>query len=258
MDTAVQTDDSALEDSCMHRQCPYKGKEEQMDWGRFEIDDNMDDDPDYTPDQEDLNEEELTIRMEADVNPVLENKYLVAHSCLVQLFTQCREPQCQYSTDPILRTRETLVTVTTECTDGHLYSWSSQPSDETLPWGNLSVAAAVLYSGSSYKKMATFFSHMKVPFISSSTFYKIQRSYLTPVVIEYWRGWQDVYLEMLEGKEVSVAGDGRCDSPGHCAKYCSYSIMDVENNKVLDTQIVQVQRSFSLHLVLVPVKYTMS
>ena len=187
-----------------------------MDWGRFEIDDNMDDDPDYTPDQEDLNEEELTIRMEADVNPVLENKYLVAHSCLVQLFTQCREPQCQYSTDPILRTRETLVTVTTECTDGHLYSWSSQPSDETLPWGNLSVAAAVLYSGSSYKKMATFFSHMKVPFISSSTFYKIQRSYLTPVVIEYWRGWQDVYLEMLEGKEVSVAGDGRCDSPGHC------------------------------------------
>ena len=212
MDTAVQTDESALKDSCMHRQCPDKGKEEQMDWGSFEIDGNMDDELDYTPNQE--------------------YKYLVAHYCLVQLFTQCRKLQCQCFTDPILRTRGTMVTVTIECTDGHIYSWSSQPNDETLPWGNLSVAAAVLYSGSSYKKMATFFSHMKVPFISSSTFYKIQQSYLIPVVIVYWKGWQDVYLEMLEGKELRIAGDGCCDSPGHCAKYCSYSIMDVKNNKI--------------------------
>ena len=39
---------------------------------------------------------------------------------------------------------------------------------------------------------------------------------------------------MLEWKEVSDREDGCCDSPGHCAKYCSYSIMDVENNKILE------------------------
>lgn len=40
--------------------------------------------------------------------------------------------------------------------------------------------------------------------------------------------------------EVIVGGDGRCDSPGHSAKYGTYSLMDAEQNKILDSQLVQV------------------
>ena len=37
-----------------------------------------------------------------------------------------------------------------------------------------------------------------------------------------------------------MGGDGRCDSRGHSAKYGSYSLMDAEQNKILDSQLVQV------------------
>lgn len=32
----------------------------------------------------------------------------------------------------------------------------------------------------------------------------------------------------------------RADSPGHCAKYGSYSMMDLEANRIIDIQLVQV------------------
>ena len=38
---------------------------------------------------------------------------------------------------------------------------------------------------------------------------------------------------------LSLGGDGRSDSPGHSAKFGSYSLMDLENNVVLDVELVQ-------------------
>ena len=37
-----------------------------------------------------------------------------------------------------------------------------------------------------------------------------------------------------------MGGDGRCDSSGHSANYGTYSLMDAEQNKILDSQLVQV------------------
>lgn len=36
-----------------------------------------------------------------------------------------------------------------------------------------------------------------------------------------------------------LAGDARSDSPGHCAKYGSYSVIEQRLNRVLDIQMVQ-------------------
>ena len=33
-----------------------------------------------------------------------------------------------------------------------------------------------------------------------------------------------------------VSGDGRCDSPGKCAKFCSYTLMDASTNTILHTE----------------------
>ena len=41
-----------------------------------------------------------------------------------------------------------------------------------------------------------------------------------------------------QGNQVILGGDGRCD---YCAKYGSYSCMDLDTNKILDTQLVQVR-----------------
>ena len=35
-----------------------------------------------------------------------------------------------------------------------------------------------------------------------------------------------------------LRGDSRCDSPGKSAKYCTYSLMDSENNRILYVETV--------------------
>ncbi|XP_071063274.1 uncharacterized protein [Pseudochaenichthys georgianus] len=47
-------------------------------------------------------------------------------------------------------------------------------------------------------------------------------------------------LQKLHAEEkVIVGGDMRADSPGHSAKFGSYTMMDLKNNKVVDLQLVQ-------------------
>jgi solute carrier family 8 (sodium/calcium exchanger) len=48
----------------------------------------------------------------------------------------------------------------------------------------------------------------------------------------------------INGNKVKLGGDARCCSPGHTAKYGSYSIMNLDNNKVVDVQLVQVNIVF--------------
>lgn len=40
-------------------------------------------------------------------------------------------------------------------------------------------------------------------------------------------------LSEYKDKSVVLCGDGRCDSPGKSAKYCTYSLMDSETNKIV-------------------------
>jgi len=40
-------------------------------------------------------------------------------------------------------------------------------------------------------------------------------------------------LDKYSTKELVLAGDGRCDSPGKSAKYFTYSVMESESNQIL-------------------------
>ena len=37
---------------------------------------------------------------------------------------------------------------------------------------------------------------------------------------------------MKQAKLIDLSGDGRCDSPGHDAKYLTYPFMDKSTNKI--------------------------
>lgn len=56
-----------------------------------------------------------------------------------------------------------------------------------------------------------------------------------------YQRYQKSLLTSLKDKSgLVVAGDGRADSPGHSAKYGTYSVVELSVNKVLDFQLVQV------------------
>jgi len=44
-------------------------------------------------------------------------------------------------------------------------------------------------------------------------------------------------MQSLRGILLNVGGDGRCCSPGHTAKFGSYSVMDLNTSKILDVRL---------------------
>ena len=62
-----------------------------------------------------------------------------------------------------------------------------------------------------------------------------------------WVNHQSSLLQSISSQSwnVFLSGDGRADSPGHSAKFGSYTVIDVFYNKVVDFKLVQV----SMHMV---------
>lgn len=83
---------------------------------------------------------------------------------------------------------------------------------------------------------------MRVACISNRTFYSHQQRYLSPTIISVWSQEQSRLLAQSKAQStsLSIGGDGRADSPGHSAKYGSYGIIDLNTNKVLHIELVQV------------------
>ena len=134
-----------------------------------------------------------------------------------------------------------MVTVTANCLNGHSVSWQSQPLINGTAAGNVLIPAATLFSGNTYKHTEGFARHLNLQFISSSHYYTTQTTILFPVVQHTWIETQTAILKQLKKeKSVDVCGDGRCDSPGHSAKYGTYTLMDEKTNLIIEFSVVQV------------------
>jgi hypothetical protein len=109
--------------------------------------------------------------------------------------------------------------------------------------GNLLLPAAILFSGLTFAKFAYAANILKLNVISESEFYKVQTQYLFPVIKSAWELNRDKVELSFEGEELVLCGDGRCDSPGHSAKYCTYSLMEQCSGLIVNFELVQVGES---------------
>lgn len=196
-------------------------------------------DRDYLPESEESNDEEIEHKEMLHESSYQERKYIVFESCLLQLFTICNVCLAPATIDKTSR-NGTMLIVKSTCLQGHSRVWKSQPEHNKMPWGNFLVAAALLFSGSQPSKVLTFFKHLNLASISTRLYSLIQKTYLLPSIFSLWGQHQKALLSSLKGKLLVLGGDGRCDTPGFCAKYGSYTIMDLDKNKIVDTNLVQV------------------
>ena len=79
-----------------------------------------------------------------------------------------------------------------------------------------------------------------------SCYYYHQRHLLIRATVTFWRSYSDRIINSLAGREVDLAGDGRHDSMGHSAKFCTYSIFCCTVGLIIDVALVQVMFHFSL------------
>ena len=46
----------------------------------------------------------------------------------------------------------------------------------------------------------------------------------------------------MKDKDIILSGDGQCDSPGQTAKYCTYSLMDIDTGYILHSETVDKRK----------------
>jgi hypothetical protein len=99
------------------------------------------------------------------------------------------------------------------------------------------------FAGSTVSKTLRIFEQIHIKVISKSTVFRHARNYIQPCIIEKWKLHQGELVALLnkKGGKLILAGDSRCDSPGHCAKYGSYTVIEQRIRKLLDVQLVQVR-----------------
>ena len=49
---------------------------------------------------------------------------------------------------------------------------------------------------------------------------------------------QSKLLDHVQNKDIVLSGDGRCDSPGKSAKYCTYSLLDTDTGYILHCETI--------------------
>ena len=172
------------------------------------------------------------------------DKFIIFWACLLPLLKLMPCSRCA-EMDSIITstTRGTLLLVYFICRACQFKTqWNSQPYVGRTPAGNISLSTAILAAGAIPSKVLRVLSHMQVATISTRTFCRQQRAFLFPAVRSVWAGHQAWIIASLraEDKDVVLGGDGRCDSPGHSARFGSYTMMDLNTNVIIDMQLIQV------------------
>ena len=133
------------------------------------------------------------------------------------------------------------VSITQMCTNcEYRRIWTSQPFVANVPAGKF--FSFIYFTGGSFSKVNKFLTALRLESISEPTFYSHARQFLQPTILSLWKSCQTELLKDICkcSGDVVLGGDMRADSPGNCAKFGSYTTMDLRSNHVIDIQLIQV------------------
>ena len=179
-------------------------------------------------------------------NPAEDRKVIVNFSHLFELLSICREANCG-SLVPResmkISVNGAMIRVRMICNNNHEKTWSSSPVLENSGKGtfsatNVQLASYCLLTGMHITQLLEFMDHMRILCFSSRFFYYLQSEVLASAVWRVWLYSQAHEIEKLskkqnEDKAIHLIGDGKYDSPGHTACYCTYSIQDSESKAIV-------------------------
>jgi hypothetical protein len=88
---------------------------------------------------------------------------------------------------------------------------------------------------------------VSLKFIGPTQFYSLQKDIAFPHIDRFYNLQRNVILQQLNGIELILSGDGRCDSPRFSAKYCTYTVtfMDTATGVIPDISLVPVSETMS-------------
>ncbi|XP_038592399.1 zinc finger protein 184-like isoform X9 [Micropterus salmoides] len=144
-----------------------------------------------------------------------------------------------------ITSKGTATSVEWICPNGHsLWRWNSQPVMKCgTQAGDFLLSTNILLSGNDYAKVALLFKFMNMGMVKKNTFVSIQDAYCVDTVKSFWEERRTEALSGLQGKDVVVLADGRNDSPGHRAHYCSYANMENDTKEIIHVATINKQQT---------------
>ncbi|XP_077371760.1 uncharacterized protein LOC144015549 isoform X2 [Festucalex cinctus] len=145
----------------------------------------------------------------------------------------------------VITTRGTAMKVEWMCSNGHqVWFWDTQPRlNFGMQAGDFMLSSNILLSGNNYAKVALLFKFMNLRMVNRNTFFTVQDTYCVDAITEFWIEKISQSIASLQGKQVVLLGDGRNDSPGHCAQYCSYTTMENETKEIINVSTVDKRQT---------------
>lgn len=235
-ETSVCLSKNGLEDEISDESISVSSSSASVDSSLGYSNDNEKTDPSYLPSASSSSSDDSSI----DGDSISDKSFIVYGSALQNLFGVISCNTCGLKAIPSdTFVKGTLLGVNFVCEGGHNFLWKSQPESKNIPIGNIIMCASILFSGGSYTNINTISSYMNLQFIGRATYHRIQNNILFGNIDKAWRDHQQQLFNDIGNRHVSLAGDGRCDSPGYCAKYGTYTMMDINTNKIVDFYIAQ-------------------
>lgn len=143
----------------------------------------------------------------------------------------------------------TVIVLKWTCSVGHTGEWAS--SDVTVRRkgqdvyaNNLLWCASVLLSGNNYNKVQLMGQFMNLSTPDYSTFSRYMNFNFCSEISQMWKEMKEEVFEVLQNIDgICICGDGRCDSPGHCARYCTYVFMEQILGVILHIEVMDCRET---------------
>lgn len=109
------------------------------------------------------------------------------------------------------------------CANGHVDYWTlsevlTVKNNQEVFVNNVQLPAAMLLSGNNFTMFELLSKFLGLGNISETLFYRVQL-YCAPAIQNMWGKVKHAVQEYSPTNGVTIAGDGRNDSPGHSARY---------------------------------------
>ena len=157
---------------------------------------------------------------------------------LQQLAGPCKYPGCIHVATVEYSLCGTCAVIRWKCPSGHKGRFCTSGDANGMLSNNLQTAAAVLTSGNNFSKIEKFAKHLGLKFISASTFQRVQKLYCAPVIDEWWENMREELWAQFATEDLTVCGDGQCDSPGFSAKNLCYYVMEMITGYVIEIEVL--------------------
>lgn len=123
----------------------------------------------------------------------------------------------------------------------NIFSWTNDEEKRKGPQINIRIATAIYTTGLTFTKIQYFFELLNIPHIKAKSFYSIVKKYIQPAICQlYTRSQNELWQEIADNPKLVIGGDMRANSPGFCAKFGTYIVMDLSSNKIINLELVQV------------------